>query len=99
MWTSTKSKSLFRTLTEDARYPNNPSNSGYLDNFDIPYNVGSRYGMRLRTLFLAPETGNYQFMATCDDICQVYLSNSTDAANKEIIITIKSWQRRYNWNA
>ena len=93
-----RAKSGFSILLTDPRYlAGSPTQSGHLDNFDTPYNIGSNYGMRLWTYFLVPETGYYTFVAAADDMCQVFLSTSRDPKNKLKIIEVSSYTSRYQF--
>ena len=91
---STKS---LAALTTDVRFPNNPTSSGFLDNFDSPYEMGDNYGVQLYSYFNAPETGLYTFFAACDDFCQIFLSNSSLEKDKKEIINVQGWTSRYQY--
>ncbi|XP_057304821.1 uncharacterized protein LOC130641845 isoform X1 [Hydractinia symbiolongicarpus] len=90
--------SAFANLTADPRYPNSPTASGFIDNFDSAANVGGNYGLQLHSYFVAPQSGFYKFVAACDNVCQVYLSTNSDPANKANIITVTSYTSRYQYN-
>ncbi len=98
-WDSVKVKDWKMTsLTSDVRFPNNPKSQGYIDNFDSPYALGDNYGIQLITYFVAPESGFYTFEAACDDICQIFLSNSSLAKDKEKIIDVRGWTSLYQYD-
>ena len=99
LWTNVKlaTKSIADILN-DTRFPNNPSVSGFLDNFDSPYSMGSRFGLQMWSYFVAPESGLYTFYSACDDVCQVFLSSTDREADKKMIIFQKGWSRQYKYD-
>ena len=83
----------------------------YAPDFESPQNVKqSGYGNIYSGYFKAPATANYRFYMSCDDGCQLYLSNGTslDPATKQLLysqmspssyrqyFTIGNW-RLSNW--
>ncbi len=86
-------------LTSDVRFPNNPTHTGYTDNFEMPDCMGDKYGAQLSSYFVAPETGLYTFFAACDDYCQVLFS-STSALKKDAkaIITVPAYTSRFKYD-
>eukprot|EP00795_Rhopilema_esculentum_P015280 gene15280-6491_t len=85
-------------FTSDTRFPSNPTTSGYLDNFDSPYSLGSNYGLRLWSYFAAPESGMYTFYAACDDFCQIFLSPTVYEKDKKKIIDVQGWTSPYQYD-
>ena len=83
-------------MASDARFPRTPTVSRRLDNFDSG-SIGSQYGLRLWSYFIAPQTGEYKFVAACDDACKVLLSTDATEANKKEIIH-SDWTSQYQWN-
>lgn len=79
-------------LESSSLYPCAPSKTQFIDTFCV-YNPdsGDYYGQRLRSFFRAPETGNYTFQTSCDNACQLWMSNSKLPTGKRLIID----QRRY----
>ena len=60
----------------------------YASDFEAPENVKPNgYGNIYSGYFKAPATANYRFYMSCDDGCQLYLSNGTslDPATKQLI--------------
>jgi len=98
-WKDVKvSTSTIADLLNDTRFPSNPSSSGFLDNFDSPYSIGSHYGLQMWSYFMAPETGQYIFHSACDDYCQVFLSTSDREADKKLIINQQGWSPQYKYD-
>ncbi|XP_065054894.1 uncharacterized protein LOC135683537 isoform X1 [Rhopilema esculentum] len=85
-------------LTNDDRFPSNPTYTGYLHNFDSPYGIGNSYGLQLWSYFVAPETGMYTFYAACDNYCQVFLSPNTLEKDKRKIIDMKAVTSVYQYD-
>ena len=85
-------------LSNDSRFPNEPSSSGSLDNFDSPFDMGKHFGLQMWSYFMAPETGKYIFYSACDDCCKVYLSTSDREADKKLIIDQKTWSPQYKYD-
>ena len=54
-------------------------------------------GRRMRTYFLAPETGTYRFYITCDDKCQLNLSTDEKLGNVVTLVTVNRWTRYKQW--
>ena len=91
-------KGTIDDLLNDVRFPNNPTSTGVLDNFDSPSSIGNNYGILLWTYFKAPETGMYTFHSACDDTCQIFLSTNDQEADKQKIVDQKGWSRQYQFD-
>jgi PQQ-dependent dehydrogenase (s-GDH family) len=85
-------------LTSNANYPNNPSVSGTLTSFEIPTNSGDNYGMKVFGYICPPTTGSYTFWIAADDGAELWLSTSSNAANKQRIAYHTSWTNSREWN-
>ena len=92
------SKSGIEALTANPNFPANPDARGYLEEFDAPTNVGDQYGQRIRGWFLAPQSGKYIFYSSCDDNCELYISQDDDPKNKKIVIAQDDWSRHNEWD-
>lgn len=85
-------------LTSNANYPNNPSSSGTLTLFEIPTNAADNYGMRVYGYICPPTTGSYTFWIASDDASELWLSTSSNPANKQRIAYHTSWTNSRQWN-
>lgn len=90
-------------LTSNANYPNNPSTTSYLTNFETEKNIGDNYGARLRGYVTIPVTGVYKFHILGDDAAQVLFSSSGNPAATVSILNLTSYKGlntdgTYNWN-
>ncbi|MCL3780806.1 DUF2341 domain-containing protein [Prolixibacteraceae bacterium JC049] len=61
-------------LTNDPRYPDNPSSSELLSQFDAPRDRGSNFGGKLSGYIVPPQTGYYNFLIASDDNSEFRIS-------------------------
>tara|TARA_R110002050_G_scaffold183172_1_gene316641 strand:+ start:737 stop:1642 length:906 start_codon:yes stop_codon:yes gene_type:complete len=92
--TGTKLDSLFTS----AAYPDSPNNITILNNFEIPNNIGSNYGVRVSGYITAPETGPYYFWIASDDEGTLELSTDTEYSNATLIAYVADWASDLEWN-
>ncbi len=85
-------------LRANANFPNNPSETNELDEFRIPINVDDDYGVRVKGLLKAPETGTYYFWVTGDDNVELSLSTTDSENNKVRIAYHDNWSYDGEWN-
>lgn len=78
-------------------YPNSPTHVGWLDGLDSPRDIGTYYALRIQSVFIAPQSGQYVFAASCDDKCSVYLSSTDSSADNKEIIALQSWTGYNEW--
>ena len=64
----------------------NPDGYNMLQIFDAPINVGDWYGQRIRGWFSAPLNGNYTFYASCDNFCELHISEDNSPAFLNMVI-------------
>jgi PQQ-dependent dehydrogenase (s-GDH family) len=86
------------SLTSNVNYPNNPSTSGTLANFEIPSNTADNYGIKVYGYICPPATGSYTFWIAGDDNCELWLSTSSSSAGKQRIAYHTSWTNSREWN-
>lgn len=85
-------------LRSSSNFPNSPSATTSLESFVIPYNAGDNYGVRVKGLLTAPETGTYYFWVTGDDNVELSLSTDNKSTNKERIAYHDRWSSWNQWN-
>ncbi|MEZ4954911.1 MAG: carbohydrate binding domain-containing protein [Saprospiraceae bacterium] len=90
-WLNIGAGTAVTDLTNNANYPDNPTETGTLTSFDGPDNYADNYGTRVRGYITPSLTGAYLFNITADDNCQLYLSTDADATNKILIANIADW--------
>ncbi len=76
------------SLTSSPSYPDSPSGSTYPVSFQGPTNAGSNYGTRMRGYIIAPEDGNYTFVATSDNSSVFYISLNADPKHKQLACSV-----------
>eukprot|EP00111_Clytia_hemisphaerica_P010409 TCONS_00030414-protein len=85
-------------IAEHQSYPDSPTKTGRIDNLELTRNIGANYVARLQTYFVAPQSGVYRFVVSCDDQGDLYLSTDTQATNKRKIISAASWNSFHQWD-
>ncbi len=88
------SRGEISALYDTSKYPNTPDLIDIIQAFDAPVNFADNYGQRIRGFFKAPETGQYQFYSSCDEICDVFLSVDEDPMHKGRVISQVQASRR-----
>ncbi len=86
-------------LTNNSAYPNSPTSSRYILNFQKPTsNAADNYGDRAMGYIYAPTTGTYYFTITGDDFTELYLSTNTSPSSKSKIAWINDWTYANEFN-
>lgn len=85
-------------LTGNINYPNNPTYTSNMTQFEIPYNVGDNYGVKVSGYICAPLTGSYRFWIAGDDNVELWLSSDNNEANKIKIAYHTGYTRSRQWN-
>ncbi len=78
-------------LFADARYPQRPTETDDRWNYfcsDGYPDWGDAYAERLRGYFLAPATGDYQFLLQGNDYAELWLSSDDQPAHKRLLTSI-----------
>nr|XP_047135037.1 uncharacterized protein LOC100199215 isoform X2 [Hydra vulgaris] len=76
-----------------------PTQSGFVDNFDLPPIYISNSGIRMWTYFRAPHSGFYYFMVSCDDVCELkFTKDVTNLSSAAKIAGCSKLTNRYEWN-
>jgi PQQ-dependent dehydrogenase (s-GDH family) len=76
------SGSAVSNLTSNSNYPNNPSSTGTRTLFEMQSNLGNNIGIRMNGYICPPTTGNYIFWIASDASGELWLSTSSNPANK-----------------
>jgi DNA-binding beta-propeller fold protein YncE len=85
-------------LTSSPNYPNSPSGTQSLTNFEGPTNWADSYGARVRGLLYPPANGTYTFWIASDDNSQLWLSTNARPENATLIASVPSWTNPRQWN-
>lgn len=97
-WLDIGGGTVVSDLTGDSNYPDSPSGHQSLTSFDAPYDWADNYGSRIRGYVLPPTTGNYVFWIASDGSSELWLSASTNPANKLKIASVPGWTGHNVWN-
>jgi DNA-binding beta-propeller fold protein YncE len=103
-WTGIAGTTL-AALTSHASYPNNPTGTGYLNQFEavswinptVDRNWADNYGQRIRGWIHAPATGAYRFWISGDDNCELYLGTSASALSAVRIASVPGFTTFRQW--
>jgi len=79
-------------------FPDAPTSMSELTDFEIPENTGDNYGVRVRGLLCAPETGTYYFYVSGNNYSELSLSTSSAAADKIRIAYHEDWTSNKEWD-
>ena len=90
--------STVSALTSDTDYPNNPDFVTTLSSFEAGSNIGNSLGQRIRGFLHAPETGPYQFFLSADESAELWLSNSADPTDRQLIASVGSATQPQEWD-
>jgi hypothetical protein len=97
VWYNIQGTEVFN-LTENANYPDHPDETGYLTSFEAPVNVADNYGSRIIGYVHPPVTGNYTFLISGDDFCELWLSTDATQAGKQMIAEVPGWTDIGQWD-
>nr|WP_230680359.1 Ig-like domain-containing protein [Pontibacter sp. 172403-2] len=75
-----------------------PKSVTELSSFATPTNVADSYGQRVRGYLTAPVTGEYTFWIASDDYSELWLSTSTDPADKVKLAYVNGWTKSQEWS-
>ncbi len=96
-WETAWSSNL-TTLKNNPDFPDNPSESGQLTEFDAAVNVDNAFGQRISGFIHPAVTGNYIFWIAGDDQSELWLSTNADPAAKTLIADSPSWTNHKQWD-
>lgn len=88
------------TFVNNLANPNfrSPDVTGYTTYFGAPRGASDNYGLRARTWFTAPVSGNYVFFLAADDQAYLYLSTDENPANKKKVAYQPGYSDANQWN-
>jgi hypothetical protein len=99
-WSGISANSV-AALTNDVRYPNNPTVQTVEPMFEYPPNggneAGDNYGNALIGWFIPPKTGSYVFFTCSDDYSSLFLSTDDNPANVKLIAEESGWSGVRSW--
>ena len=86
-------------LTGDPDFPDSPDLVSAVSSFDSPANIGDSFGQRLRGYVHASTTGPYRFFIAADEVAELWLSNTSDSAQKQLIASVSTPTAPQDWTA
>ncbi|HEX6848726.1 MAG TPA: PQQ-dependent sugar dehydrogenase [Chitinophagaceae bacterium] len=92
------SGSAVSNLISNVNYPNNPSSTGTLALFETPANLGNNIGIRINGYICPPSSGSYIFWIASDASGELWLSTTSNPANKVRIAFNTSATKYRQWN-
>ena len=75
-----------------------PASSAQITSFEGSKDLADKYGSRIRGYVCAPITGNYHFLISGDDATELWLSQSDNPAQKQIIAYNLNWTGFREWD-
>jgi uncharacterized repeat protein (TIGR03806 family) len=96
VWTGITGSTL-TSLTSLPTYPNSPSQTGTLNSFDAPRDIGDNYGSRVFGWVHPPVTGNYRFYIHSDDNSELWLSTTSSPDDRRRIAGVPGWTPAGSW--
>ena len=85
-------------LLESERFPDVPTFSDIVPNFETPRDWGDNYGTRLRGYLYPPESGTYYLWLAGDDHSELFIGEDGSDSNPERIAWIEGWTNYRYWN-
>ncbi len=86
-------------LTRSPLFPDRPTDTSVLSEFEAPSNVGDNYGQRLWGYVIPPLTGNYRFWIASDDESELRLSLDDQSSNARRIAYVRGWTGQRDWTS
>ena len=110
-WAGTIGGGNVSDLTNNAQFPNYPSNVVWLTQFESPWannlqpanslnggNGFDSYGERIAGYLRVPADGDWYFWTSSDDASSLYLSTDDSPANARLIANQPSWNGYRDWS-
>ena len=89
------SGSDLNNLYNDSNYPNNPTGTSVIGNFQGPSDFDNNYGTRVRGFIKPSETGDYTFNITGNNHVDLFLSTDHQPENATLIAEINNYTNVY----
>jgi 6-phosphogluconolactonase (cycloisomerase 2 family) len=84
-------------LTSSPDYPDTPSGTQTLTNFEAPTDWDTNYGDRIQALLYPPASGTYTFWIASDDNSELWLSTNARPENATLIASVPGWTNPRAW--
>ncbi|KAJ7380781.1 Peptidase inhibitor 16 [Desmophyllum pertusum] len=98
------------TVGEHPAFKRSAKSRIILRDFDAPVDIAERYIQRLTSYLQVPESGNYTFYVSCDNVCELWKydvnengidedsNKAEESVTKQPIIIVKKWTKYLQWN-
>jgi regulation of enolase protein 1 (concanavalin A-like superfamily) len=86
-------------LTGNPAYPDSPSGTQYVSNFEGPADWADNYGCRLSGWLHPPVSGDYTLWVASDDASELWLSTSASPADAVKIAGVDTWTGSRAWDS
>ena len=86
-------------MTSDTNFPDNPDSVSNLASFEAIANAGENFGQRISGLLSPPQTGPYSFYIAGDESAELWISNTADPNQKQLIASATSATGVREWTA
>ena len=83
-WSGVSGKSV-KSLTRNARFPDNSTSIDIINVLDFINERGDKYGQRITSLLNVETTGDYRFWVSADESAELWLSADETPYNKRLI--------------
>ncbi|XP_065646452.1 uncharacterized protein LOC100203116 isoform X33 [Hydra vulgaris] len=80
VWKNVKGDDL-ENFTMLQSFPRIPTEVSLMSSFESPSNEIKNYGQRLKGYFVAPMTGDYKFVISCDKNCELWMNPIDDVSS------------------
>lgn len=86
-------------LMSSPGFPDGPTDTSVVPNFETPENTADGYGQRLSALLRPTVTGTYYFYIASDDGSELWLSTNEQPGTRQLIASVNGWTSYRNYNA
>lgn len=85
-------------LTGHSNYPDKPNLTDTISSFDCPRDWADNYGTRVHGFLVPPISGHYTFWIASDDYSELWLSPTTNPADRIKIAEVPGYTSYQQWN-
>jgi hypothetical protein len=85
-------------LTSNPNYPDNPSQTSILTEFETPSKDYGNYGQRVSGYLRVAESAEYTFWIASDDNSELRLASNSNPDASNLIASVTGWTRRHQWD-
>gem|GEM_PF-2532075 len=86
-------------LEESEAFPHQPTQRKWVSSLEGPVGMGKNYGSRLRAYVVPPVSGNYLLAIAGDDESELWLSQTAEKFDKQLIARVTGGTRYRQWDS